>query len=310
MADRPSDSPRPGPSGLGSPGSPGPPRGGGDQAYPGQPARSIARPVPRGASTDTPIGQAAPQAGAPLGAGSGGGPLVQALPMLIEFLEHEPAMGLAIVDGQGRAQRANRRFLALTTVASDGPGQKAGQKAGAPGDRRKGVWARMGPEAVRTASTERRVAVLRFIHEGVQVQCDVWPLPAVGGEPLFLVVAVEGRHEPAASHETPEAGGGAAGTVEPGASEGAADRFVTLAPLLAELGALGALTARELEVLALIGEGLATREIAERLGRSPRTIERHCDAIHKKLGTSNRVQMARYAMQAGLTAEAGKLKRV
>lgn len=250
---------------------------------------------------------------------------MQALPMLIEFLEHEPAVGLAIVDAQARAQRANRRFLALTTVASDGPGpgsgqsggqsggQKSGQrpgpKPGQAGDRRKGVWTRMGPEAVRTASTERRVAVLRFIHEGVQVQCDVWPLPAGSGEPLFLVVAVEGRHEPGAPQDKPETEG-AAGTVEPGGSEGAAERFVTLAPMLAELGALGALTARELEVLALIGEGLATREIAERLGRSPRTIERHCDAIHKKLGTTNRVQMARYALQAGLTAEAGKLKRV
>ncbi|MFI4881958.1 MAG: response regulator transcription factor [Phycisphaerales bacterium JB064] len=229
------------------------------------------------------------------------------------MLDHEPAVGLAIVDSRCRAIHANRRFVALTQLPPD-TSSAAGAPAGA--DRRKGVWARIGPEAVHTAAAERRPAVVHFIHEGVQVQCDVWPLPSSsvssggGSEPMFLVLAVEGRQDPNDAPADEAAPGMSAGGVVEASAAKTAQRFVTLAPLMAELGALSALTARELEVLALIGQGMATREIAESLGRSPRTVERHCDAIHKKLGTTNRVQMARYAMQAGLTAEAGKLKRV
>jgi DNA-binding CsgD family transcriptional regulator len=236
------------------------------------------------------------------------------------MLEHEPAVGLAIVDGQAKTVACNQRFTALTAPAKP---DRAGAKA-APGDR-SGVWSRVGPEAVRTAAAKRHAAVLHFIHDGKQVQCDVWPLagelaPPTGqepgrepagephrepaGPPLFLVLAVEGRFEPAGHAPS-------GGPSESHTAGGPADpHFTTLAPLMAELGALGALTARELEVLAFIGTGMATREIAQALGRSPRTVERHCDAIHKKLGTSNRVHMASYAMQAGLTPQAGKLKRV
>ncbi|MFI4916618.1 MAG: response regulator transcription factor [Phycisphaerales bacterium JB060] len=261
---------------------------------------------------------------------------------LIKLLGDEPALGLALVDANAHTITGNRRFAALTVPqgaaegATGSPPAKPPTSAGSRGDSaaRRGVWARVGPDAVRTVRTSGGPAMLRFIHEGVQVQCDVWPLPAPdapeggarpsdAGEPeAFLVVAVEGRFDPAGE---PGAGGasaqweakpspalGSTSGSAPGdpAGGGGGQRFTTLAPMLAELGELEALTARELEVLALIGRGMATRDIAERLDRSPRTVERHCDAIHKKLGTSNRVQMARYAMRAGLTAEAGKLKRV
>ena len=299
MADGPSDIPRPDAAGPG-------PHG------PGVPKRSS------GPSTGQPpgqLGQARPLPPA----------LVQAMPALIELLMHEPAVGLALVDTHGRAVHANRRFGTLTGPAGHGSG-----------DRRRGMWSRIGPEAVRAAATERRPTVTRFIQEGVGVQCDVWPLPvASAGEPLFLAVAFEGRHDPAAepdpasqpptapdkhadrapaesAPDTASDPGQSSSTVEPrpAAPSGQAPSFVTLAPILAELGALSALTARELEVLALIGQGMATNEIAKALDRSPRTIERHCDQIHKKLGTSNRVQMAKHALQAGLTRDAGRLKRV
>ena len=68
-----------------------------------------------------------------------------------------------------------------------------------------------------------------------------------------------------------------------------------------DLGPLSALTEREFEVLAFIGEGLSTAEIAQRLHRSVKTIEWHRRLLGSKLGATNRVELARIAIRAGLT---------
>jgi len=47
------------------------------------------------------------------------------------------------------------------------------------------------------------------------------------------------------------------------------------------------LTARELEVLSLIEEGLVTKEVANKLLISIRTVETHRRNIHEKLGVRN-----------------------
>lgn len=65
-------------------------------------------------------------------------------------------------------------------------------------------------------------------------------------------------------------------------------------------GVLATLSPRELDVLILIGEGLSSNDIAQRLHRSVRTIERHRDRLGQKLGVSNRVEIARFAIRAGL----------
>lgn len=69
-----------------------------------------------------------------------------------------------------------------------------------------------------------------------------------------------------------------------------------------DLGPLAALTARELELLALIGRGLSTSEIAARIHRSVKTIEWHRASIGAKLGGMTRVQLASLARRAGLPA--------
>jgi RNA polymerase sigma factor (sigma-70 family) len=56
---------------------------------------------------------------------------------------------------------------------------------------------------------------------------------------------------------------------------------------------LGRLTSREREVMALITKGLTSREIAETLGLSPRTVESHRAHIVAKMGTNSVVELAR-----------------
>ena len=52
------------------------------------------------------------------------------------------------------------------------------------------------------------------------------------------------------------------------------------------------LTTRELEIAALVSDGLSNREIAERLVISKRTVDAHIEHIFGKLGVSSRVQLA------------------
>ena len=65
-------------------------------------------------------------------------------------------------------------------------------------------------------------------------------------------------------------------------------------------GAAELLSDRELEVLRLLAEGLDNNEIGLRLYLSPTTVKRHVSAIFSKLGVSNRVQAAIWAVRAGL----------
>lgn len=67
-----------------------------------------------------------------------------------------------------------------------------------------------------------------------------------------------------------------------------------------DLGPLEALTKRELEVLTHIGMGLSTADIAKSLHRSVKTVEWHRVALGNKLGATNRVELARIAIRAGL----------
>jgi predicted ATPase/DNA-binding CsgD family transcriptional regulator len=62
------------------------------------------------------------------------------------------------------------------------------------------------------------------------------------------------------------------------------------------------LTARQLEVLALLTDGLTNAEIAERLVVSPRTAEHHVAAVLTKLGAATRRDAARRAAELGLVA--------
>jgi DNA-binding NarL/FixJ family response regulator len=57
------------------------------------------------------------------------------------------------------------------------------------------------------------------------------------------------------------------------------------------------LSARELQVISLIGAGLGTREIADRLSLSVKTVETHRLAIKRKLALDTNAQLVQYAIK-------------
>jgi DNA-binding NarL/FixJ family response regulator len=61
-----------------------------------------------------------------------------------------------------------------------------------------------------------------------------------------------------------------------------------------------ALTARELEVLERLSEGLSNRAIAERLGISDQTVKFHVASLMGKLGAANRTDAVRRGLREGL----------
>lgn len=63
---------------------------------------------------------------------------------------------------------------------------------------------------------------------------------------------------------------------------------------------LESLSARELEVLRLIGKGLSRNEIAAALSRSAKTIDRHQERMLGKLGLETRAELMRFAIREGL----------
>jgi DNA-binding NarL/FixJ family response regulator len=69
--------------------------------------------------------------------------------------------------------------------------------------------------------------------------------------------------------------------------------------------ALRRLTAREIEVLGLVTEGLRNREIAAAMGISENTVKFHLKNVSEKLHAANRAELAARAVRAGLVPGRG-----
>jgi len=60
------------------------------------------------------------------------------------------------------------------------------------------------------------------------------------------------------------------------------------------------LSPREEEVVRHVGKGMRNAEVAKKLSISEQTVKLHLNAIFRKLGVRDRVQLVLYASQAGL----------
>src|SRR6185437_11066872 len=66
--------------------------------------------------------------------------------------------------------------------------------------------------------------------------------------------------------------------------------------------ALSGMTAREREVLALLGTGMANKAIARRLGISEATVKAHLTRIFRQIGVTDRTQAAIWAREHNVVA--------
>ena len=83
--------------------------------------------------------------------------------------------------------------------------------------------------------------------------------------------------------------------------------LVRLAPAIAAAldarSALEKLTPRQIEVMRLVAGGFRTRDIAQRLELSVKTVESHRQEVMRRLGLRNMADLVRYAVRVGLVGE-------
>ena len=153
-----------------------------------------------------------------------------------------------------------------------------------------------GVEATRqllAASTGTKVIVLTSFAEDEQV------FPAIeAGATGYLLKDVD----PADLHQAIQAVHKGEVQLHPDVTKKLIDR-VTAPPASVE-PAIGDLTPREVEVLALIAQGQSNREIAVSLTISEKTVKSHVGHILSKLQLADRTQAAIFAHKHGLAADA------
>jgi len=201
--------------------------------------------------------------------------------LLWETLVSEPGIGVAVLSVEGRLLYVNEQSaqIFLERPASEASGKMLGELF--PSE-----WVRERLELFDRVRRTGEPLVLRSIWRGRQIQSTFRLIDDSdnGGADRVLVITRLGQTDP-----------GGADVVE---SE------------FAELGPLDVLTPKELEVLALLGQGLRLKDIAKLLHRSPKTIDNHRTAIGRKLREADRVKLACLAHHAGLELHDAELKRV
>ena len=90
--------------------------------------------------------------------------------------------------------------------------------------------------------------------------------------------------------------------LSPEVAQGVVDAYVEVASASRENPAFVVLTDRERETLQLIAEGKSTKEVADGMGVSVKTIETHRHNIMEKLNLHSVAELTKYAIREGLTS--------
>jgi predicted ATPase/DNA-binding CsgD family transcriptional regulator len=116
---------------------------------------------------------------------------------------------------------------------------------------------------------------------------------AGAGQSLDQVIALALGSPGQPGQDPPPAPGtaGATSAAPPGGLPGAAPKTGPTVPGTAISPATGPLTSREVQIAALVANGLSNKEIARDMAISKRTVDAHVDHIFAKLGISSRVQL-------------------
>jgi two-component system nitrate/nitrite response regulator NarL len=165
---------------------------------------------------------------------------------------------------------------------------------------------RVGP--VRCAAGQAEA--LRMASEGPEPGVFVVDLHLREGSGLSLIPQLRARwpaaacvvvtaSESAEMHEAARAVGAAAVVAKSAAPHEIRAKIEAFAGPAPSGSPLEALTIREREVLRLIGQGLTTRELADALCVSPKTIETHRVNLKKKLGVDDVYKLVLLAAEHG-----------
>ena len=90
--------------------------------------------------------------------------------------------------------------------------------------------------------------------------------------------------------------------LSPDIARGVVDAYVEISSSMSANPAFVTLTDRERESLQLIAEGKSTKEVADFLGVSVKTIETHRHNIMEKLNLHSVAELTKYAIREGLTS--------
>lgn len=197
----------------------------------------------------------------------------------------EPGTGVSIVDDKGNILFCND-MVAQMFLGQDADGV-AGKHIR---DVLPGPVVDEHKRQMREVAQRKRPVLVRDLWGGVQLLATVYHIEQPEDEPDHYLSII--RHVVGETDEVAD------------------DASETMISNLIDLGPLDVLTTRELEVLSLIGQGLITKEIANVLSCSPRTVEVHRQSIGKKLQVTDRVRLARIAIEAGLVLQDAKRERV
>ncbi len=217
------------------------------------------------------------------GGGLGGGQLRA----LGAALGSDPMTGVGIFSAEGKIIWANPQISRMFRGPGASPSQSVGKQIA---ELYPEGWTEELLKNSRRCLGTGKPMLLRLIWRGEQVYMWMQPLDAdtvSGGEiglPGHLLVIcrkVSGSQEAAELFPVAE--------------------FEKVHTNVIDLGPLDVLSTRELEVLALVGQGLSAAEIATVLHRSVKTINTHRESIGKKLKIDDRVKLAAIAQRAGLS---------
>ncbi len=213
--------------------------------------------------------------------------------LLWETMTTEPGVSVAILDEQGTILFLNAETIRIF-FNDDPPDPVRGKRLDQLGFPRPWVEERLAVfRQMQDDPSPPRPRLMRTVWHGHQQFSWVRMIPAdaPGEAPTFMVVT---RRVPA-GQESERLLQSERGVIESG---------------VIRLGELDVLTPRELEVLTLLGNGLSIKDIAENLGRSVKTVERHRESIGAKLRLSKAVVLADLAREAGLVLGDAARRRV
>lgn len=210
--------------------------------------------------------------------------------LLWETLTTEPGVSVSILDQNGKILFLNAETVRIFFGNSPPPtirGLRLDQ-LGFPK-----AWVDERLSLFRDMAQDPRPRLMRTVWNGHQQFSWIRMIPAEvpGGSPSFMVIT----RRISAGEESDRL---------------LAEEHAVIESGVIRLGDLDVLTPRELEVLTLLGHGMAIKDIAESLDRSVKTIERHREAIGAKLRLSKVVVLAQLARDAGLVLGDAARRRV